>query len=73
MNFWQVFTELCAENGQNATTVIKELGLSKGNANRWKNGGGPTLATAAKIARHFNVPVDTLVAAQPNDTAEQDR
>lgn len=72
LNFWQVFTELCAKNGQNATTVIENLGLSKGNATRWKNGGGPTLATAAKIAQHFGVSLDTLVP-QSNDTTQRDR
>ena len=72
MNFWEKFTELCVTNGQSATFVIEKLGLSKGNARRWKNGGGPTLATAAKIAKYFNVSIDTL-AAQSHDTAEQDQ
>lgn len=72
MNFWQVFTKLCEANEQSATTVIRKLGLSKGNANRWKNGGGPTLATAAKIANYFGVSVDDLVV-QSHVSKEQDQ
>ena len=61
MNFWETFTNLCIKNGESATSVIKALGLSKGNAARWKNGGGPTLATAAKIAQHFGCKIDDLI------------
>lgn len=61
MNFWKTFTNLCSKNGESATAVIESLGLSKGNAQRWKNGGGPTLATAVKIAEHFGCKVDDLV------------
>ena len=60
MNFWQVFTNLCAEHGKSATTVLEDLGLSNGNANRWKNGGGPTLATAMRIAEYFCCSLDEL-------------
>ena len=61
LNFWETFTNLCSKNGESATAVIESLGLSKGNAQRWKNGGGPTLATAVKIAEHFGCKVDDLV------------
>lgn len=61
LNFWNTFTNLCAQHGESATTVLKSLGLSKGNAQRWKNGGGPTLTTAAKIAAHFGIRIDDLV------------
>lgn len=61
LNFWNTFTNLCVQHGESATTVLKTLGLSKGNAQRWKNGGGPTLSTAAKIAEHFGVRIDDLV------------
>ena len=62
MNFWQVFTKLCNAHGKSATCVLSKLELSKGNANRWKNGGGPTLATAVKIAQYFNITLDELIA-----------
>lgn len=61
MNFWNTFTNLCVQHGESATTVLKTLGLSKGNAQRWKNGGSLTLSTAAKIADHFGVRIDDLV------------
>lgn len=62
MNFWRVFTKLCSTHGESATCVLSKLELSKGNANRWKNGGGPTLATAVKIAQYFNITLDELIA-----------
>lgn len=61
MNFWQVFTKLCEDHGESATSVLNKLGLSKGNAARWKNGGGPTLATAVKISCYFGCSLDELV------------
>ena len=63
MNFWEIFTKLCRDNGESATSVLEGLGLSKGNANRWKNGGTPTLKTAIKIAAHFGVPLDNLATS----------
>lgn len=61
MNFWEIFTNLCDAHCEKATVVLQELGLSKGNAARWKNGGSPTLATAAKVAKHFGVSLDELI------------
>lgn len=67
MNFWQVFTNLCSEHGKSATTVLKDIGLSKGNAARWKSGGSPTLSTAVRIAHYFDCSLDDLIA-HPNST-----
>ena len=41
MNFWETFTNLCSKNGESATAVIESLGLSKGNAQRWKTAASP--------------------------------
>lgn len=67
MNFWQVFTNLCSKHGKSATTVLEDIGLSKGNAARWKSGGCPTLSTAVRIARYFDCSLDELIE-QPNST-----
>lgn len=61
LNFWQIFTNLCEEHGKSATTALEDLGLSKGNAARWKSGGGPTLSTAVRIAQYFGCSLDDLV------------
>jgi len=61
MNFWEIFTNLCEVHCEKATVVLQELGLSKGNVARWKNGGSPKLDTAAKVAEHFGVSLDELV------------
>lgn len=60
MNFWELFADLCAEKGQSPTTTLEKLGLSKGNASRWKRGGGPSLTTATRIANYLEVPLDRL-------------
>lgn len=67
MNFWQIFTNLCSKHGKSATTALEDLGLSKGNATRWKNGGGPTLSTAVRIAQYFGCSLDDL-ADYPHST-----
>ena len=68
MNFWEAFTNLCNQKGESATTALEHLGLSKGNAARWKAGGGPTFRTAIKIAKYFDVSIDDLIA-QKSTTA----
>ena len=62
MNFWERYTKICEEKKRSATSVLVDLGLSKGNAARWKNGGSPTLKTASKIAEYLGVSLDDLVA-----------
>lgn len=57
MNFYDRYIALCISVGKSPSAVALEIGLAKPTVNRWKNGGGITDATAAKIAEYFNVPI----------------
>lgn len=61
MNFYNKFVNLCNEVGKKPSAVAEEIGLSKSLVTRWKNGGGVTDATAAKIANYFNVELIDLM------------
>lgn len=60
VEFYKKYIELCNKIGKSPSAVSIELGLSKSTVNRWKNGGSPTDATAAKIASYFDVTVAYL-------------
>ena len=74
MNFYDKYVEMCNKIGKAPSAVAIEIGLSKPSVNRWKNGGSPTDATAAKIASYFGVSVTYLLGKeeQKNTTTELD-
>lgn len=61
MNFYEKYIAMCNRIGKAPSAVAIEIGLSKPSVNRWKNGGSPTDATAAKIASYFKVSVAQLM------------
>lgn len=65
MNFYNKFMNLCNEIGKKPSAVAEEIGLSKSLVTRWKNGGGVTDATAAKIAAYFDVELIDLIGEEP--------
>ena len=65
MNFYNKFVNLCNEIGKKPSAVAEEIGLSKSLVTRWKNGGGVTDATAAKVASYFNVELLDLIGEEP--------
>lgn len=64
MNFYDRYVALCNRAGKSPSAIALEIGLSKPSVHRWKNGGGPTDATAAKIAEYFSVSVDYLLGKE---------
>lgn len=61
MSFYENFVRLSTQAGKTPSRVANEIGISKSIVTRWKNGGGITDATAAKIAEYFSVSVDYLL------------
>lgn len=56
---WQVFSELCKENGVRPTRVLTELGIPVGIATNWKNGiSYPKHDKVMKIAEYFGKESD---------------
>lgn len=65
MNFYDNFLRLCNAAGKSPSRVLVEIGGTKSAVTRWKNGGMPTDATAKKIADYFDISVDQLLGAEP--------
>lgn len=73
MNFYEKYVEMCNNIGKSPSAVSIEIGLSKSTVNRWKKGGNPTDATAAKIASYFGVSVTYLLGKdEKNPTTKND-
>jgi transcriptional regulator with XRE-family HTH domain len=74
VNFYEKYVEMCNNIGKSPSAVSLEIGLSKSTVNRWKKGGNPTDATAAKIASYFGVSVTYLLGKeeQKNPTTKND-
>lgn len=59
--FWNNFISLCEQIGKSPTSVISELGISRGSVTHWRAGKVPLHATLLKIADYFGVTVDDLL------------
>lgn len=65
MTFWEMFYNLCIENGTRPNTVAKELGFSSAVCTQWKKGQQkPSVEKIAKIAEYFNVSTDYLLGKE---------
>lgn len=67
--FYDNVKDLCALNRTNITQLAKDLGLSTSMPTKWKNGSVPKSDTVQKIADHFGVSTDMLLAkSEPTNT-----
>ena len=67
--FYDNVKDLCALNRTNITQLAKDLGLSTSMPTKWKNGSVPKSDTVQKIADHFGVTTDMLLAkSEPTST-----
>lgn len=62
--FWENFIKLCSQVGKSPTSVVSELGISRGSVTHWRSGKVPLHATLLKIADHFGVTVDYLLGKE---------
>ncbi len=69
--FWDRFYELCTKLNTKPNPLAKEIGISSGVLNKWKNGTIPNGETLCKIANYFNCSVDYLLGRtnEPAQTA----
>ena len=65
--FYDQLKKACKENNIALTTLLKEFGMSVGNATRWKNGGVPSIEVLKKIAKRLNVSTDYLLEMDEED------
>lgn len=66
--FYDVYIELCHNNGKSPSAVAQELGINKSNVSNWKNNGyTPRGAVLNKIAEYFGVSVDYLLGKEQKE------
>lgn len=66
---YEVFEQLCRENGVTPYKVCKATGITTGSISNWKNGRySPKTEKLQKIAEYFGVTVEYLTTGkQPED------
>lgn len=64
VNFYDRYISLCNRAEKTPSAVALEIGLAKPTITKWKNGGGVTDATAAKVAKYFGVSVGYLLGTE---------
>ena len=64
--FWERFYSLCEKSNIKPNPLAKQLGISSGVLNKWKNGGIPNSNALIKIADYFSVSVDFLLGRTDN-------
>lgn len=72
--FFDRFQQLCRERGVSVYRACTDIGLNRSAVAKWKAGGRPNGATAAKLADYFGVSTDYLLLGtpdQPGPTDEQ--
>lgn len=66
--FYDVYVELCHNNGKSPSAVAQELGINKSNVSNWKNNGyTPRGAVLNKIAEYFGVSIDYLLGKEQKE------
>lgn len=59
--FYDQLLKLCESSGIKPTTLITQLGMSKGSMANWKAGKLPSGDVLVRFSEHFNVSLDYLV------------
>lgn len=64
--FFDILQNRCTEKGIKVTPLLLNLGLSKGNISKWKNGTLPNGEILIKIADYLDCSVDYLLGRTDN-------
>ena len=67
MNY-DVFEQLCKDNGTTPTALSKKLGLSKGNTTSWKKGGNPSVEVLMQLSVELHCTTDYLLTGKKTDS-----
>lgn len=65
--FYERFIQLCKDNNEKPTNVLKSIGVSSGNLNNWKNGTSVKSDILVQLSEHFNVTTDYLLGKEKNE------
>ena len=69
--FYDRLQVLCKERNLSVSAALNILGVSSGNMTHWRKGRLPKGDTLRKIARFFDVPIDTLIGSKQESLAMQ--
>ena len=69
--FYERLQVLCHERGLSVSAALNILGVSSGNMTHWRKGRLPKGDTLRRMARFFDVPVDTLIGSKQENLAVQ--
>lgn len=69
--FYERFQVLCHERGLSVSAAMNILGVSSGNMTHWRKGRLPKGDTLRRMAKFFDVPVDTLIGSKLESLAVQ--
>lgn len=62
--FYDVLVDLCEKTGTKPTPLLKQLHLSPGNLQRWKNGASVNSDILEALSEHFKVSIDYLLTGK---------
>ena len=60
MGFYRNFLYLCHAANKSPSVVADEIGISRSQVSRWKNGQSAQDSTLVRIAEYFNVSIEEL-------------
>ena len=69
--FFDILQNRCTEKGIKVTPLLLNLGLSKGNISKWKNGTLPNGEILIKIADYLDCSVDYLLGRTDNPNSHK--
>ena len=64
--FYDRFIKLCEESNIKPTPLLRKLGFSAGNLQKWQKGASVNSEILHKLSEHFGVSIDYLVTGQEN-------
>ncbi|MCM1231097.1 MAG: helix-turn-helix domain-containing protein [Ruminococcus flavefaciens] len=70
--FYERFLQICEQNNEKPTQVLKAIGASSGNLSNWKNGGAVKSDILLQLSKHFNVSTDYLLGKEELKTVPID-
>lgn len=66
--FYERLLELCKSNGIKPTTLLSNMGMSKGSLANWKDGKLPTGEVLVRFSEYFGVTIDYLALGKNPNT-----
>ncbi len=66
--FYERFIHLCENSDEKPTVVLKEIGISPSNMQKWKNGATVNSNILVKLSNHFGVTTDYLLGREEKNT-----